>query len=44
MENKDKDLLTWPQAFRDVAFKLLDTLPLILFMVVLIVSVYLKSK
>ncbi|WP_415720305.1 hypothetical protein [Photobacterium ganghwense] len=42
MENKDKDLLAWPQAFRDVAFKVIDTLPLILFMVVLIVSAYMR--
>lgn len=30
MENKDKDLLEWPHAFREVAFKLIGTLSLIL--------------
>lgn len=44
MGNKDKELLTWPQAFRDVAFKLIDSLPLILFMVLLIASVYTRYQ
>lgn len=42
MNNESNTSLTWPQAFKDVTFKLIDSLPLILFMVVLIVSVYMR--